>query len=292
MVAKSSERDQANLVTFRPVLFVLIGSVGIQSSAVISATLFEQLGTVAVSTLRLALAAVMLGVIFRPAVFGRSARRLTRERWVNAVIYGVAMAAMNQFLFAAIHRVPLGVAVPLDFLGPCLVSFIGLKRGRGRVWALVAFVGVALIAGPSSGLDPIGVGCGLAAGAFFAMYTVFAERVGKDDGGLGDLAVSVSVAALLTLPLAAPRLVDVTADAWVVLAVAAVVGVVIPYIADTLAARFSSAQVVGTLFALDPVVGSLLGWGFRDDALSVRMVAGIVLVTVAGAVITWRSAQH
>ena len=292
MAVSSAKRDQSNLVALRPVVFVLIGSLGIQSSALISATLFEQLGTVAVSTLRLALAAVMLVVIFRPAVIRRSPQRLTRQRWINAVIYGVAMAAMNQFLFAAINRVPLGVAVTLDFLGPCLVSFIGLKRGRGRVWALVAFVGVVLIAGPSSGLDPIGVGCGLAAGAFFAMYTVFAERVGKADGGLGDLAVSISVAALLTLPLAAPRLVDVNADAWVVLAVAAVVGVVIPYIADTLAARFSSAQVVGTLFALDPVVGSLLGWGFRGDALSVRMVTGIALVTIAGAVITWRSARH
>ena len=133
---------------------------------------------------------------------------------------------------------------------------------------------------------------GLLAGAFFATYTVFAERVGKAEGGLGDLAISVGVAAVVTMPLAAPKLTHVTLNAWLVLTLAAVVGVVIPYIADTLAAKYSSAQVVGTLFALDPVVGSLLGWLFAGDALTARMVAGIAMVTIAGAVITWSSARE
>nr|VDG63764.1 Inner membrane transporter rhtA [Streptococcus thermophilus] len=269
----------------RPVICVLIGSLGIQTSSVICSTLFGQLGTVAVSTLRLAIAAVFLFVIFRPRL-----TKLTRERWMNAVIYGIAMAAMNQFLFAAIDRLPLGVAVTLDFLGPCLVSFFGLKYWRGRMWALAAFAGVVLIAGPSSGLDPLGIVFGLLAGTFFAAYTVFAERVGKTEGGLGDLAVSVSVAAVLTFPLAAPSLGNVDTRAWLILTVAAVVGVVIPYIADTMAAKYSSAQVVGTLFALDPVLGSLLGWLFAGDQLTARIIIGIAVVTVAGAAITWQSA--
>lgn len=270
----------------RPVILVLIGSLGIQSSAVISSTLFPQLGTVAVSTFRLAVGAVLLFALFRPSL-----KSMTRQRWVNAGLYGAAMAAMNQFYFAAVARIPLGVAVTLDFLGPCVVSFIGLRGGRGRIWAVAAFIGVALIAGPSSDLDPAGIVFGLLAGACFAAYTVFAERVGKAEGGLGDLAVSVTVAAILTLPLAASKLVSVTANAWAVLTIAAVVGVVIPYIADTLAARFSSAHVVGTLFAFDPVVGSLLGWAFAGDVLTPPIVTGIILVTVSGAVITYRSAR-
>lgn len=270
----------------RPVILVLIGSLGIQSSAVISSTLFPQLGTVAVSTFRLAVGAVLLFALFRPSL-----KSMTRQRWVNAGMYGAAMAAMNQFYFAAVARIPLGVAVTLDFLGPCVVSFIGLRGGRGRIWAVAAFIGVVLIAGPSSDLDPAGIVFGLLGGACFAAYTVFAERVGKAEGGLGDLAVSVTVAAILTLPLAASKLVSVTANAWAVLTIAAVVGVVIPYIADTLAARFSSAHVVGTLFAFDPVVGSLLGWAFAGDVLTLPIVTGIILVTVSGAVITYRSAR-
>lgn len=276
-----------NVSAFRPVLFVLIGSLGIQSSAVISSTLFADLGTVAVSTFRLAVAAVLLFAVFRPSL-----RAMTRERWINAAVYGIAMAAMNQFFFAAVQRLPLGVAVTLDFLGSCLVSFFGIRHWRGRIWALVGFAGVMLIAGPSSGLDPVGIVFGLLAGAFFATYTVFAERVGKAEGGLGDLAISVGVAAIVTMPLAAPKLTQVTINAWLVLTLAAVVGVVIPYIADTLAAKYSSAQVVGTLFALDPVVGSLLGWLFAGDALTARMVAGIAMVTIAGAVITWSSSRE
>lgn len=272
---------------FAPVLLVLIGSAGIQSSALISSTLFGQLGTVSVSTLRLALAAVLLFVIFRPDV-----RTMSRERWFNASVFGVAMAATNQFFYAAVERIPLGVAATLDFLGPCVVSFVGLKHARDRLWAVVAFAGVVLIAGPTSGADMLGVVFGALSGAFFALYTIFTERVGKTEGGMGDLAVSVAVAALVTLPLAASRMPHVDPRAWVVLAVAAMVGVVIPYVADTIAARISSAQVVGTLFALDPVVGSLLGWVFAGDTLPARTLAGIAMVTVAGAAVTWRAASR
>ena len=275
----------SNAVDLRPVVLVLIGSLGIQSSAIVSSTLFAGLGTVAVSTFRLLIAAVMLLVAFRPAV-----RTFTRQRWINACIYGIAMAAMNQFYFAAVDRLPLGVVVTLDFLGPCLVSFLGLKHWRERGWALIAFIGVVLIAGPSSGMDPVGLIYGFLAGAFFAAYTVFAERVGKaEGGGMSDLAISVAVAALVTLPIAAPTLIDVSPNSWLILTLAALIGVVIPYIADTVAARITSAQVVGTLFALDPVVGSILGWLFKGDELTTRMLIGIPMVALAGAIITWRS---
>ena len=271
-------------IDVRPVLLVLIGSLGIQSSALISSTLFAQLGTVAVSTFRLVLASAIMLVVFRPPL-----RRFSRARWMNAGVYGVALAAMNQFYFAAVDRIPLGVAVTLDFLGPACVSFFGLRHSKERHWAIVAFVGVVLIAGPSSGLDRLGILFGLLAGAFFGLYTVYAERLGKAEGGLGDLATSVSVAALVALPFTFQEVTALDLHAVAVLAIAALVGVVIPYVADTLAARYSSAAVVGTLFALDPVVGSLLGWLVAGDSLTVRMVTGIAFVTVAGAVMTWRS---
>lgn len=272
-------------VDLRPVVLVLVGSLGIQASAVVSSTLFAELGTVAVSTFRLVVAAAIMLVAFRPAV-----RSFTRQRWINAGIYGIAMAAMNQFYFAAVERLPLGVVVTLDFLGPCLVSFLGLKHWVERGWALIAFIGVVLIAGPSSGMDPVGLIYGFLAGAFFAAYTVFAERVGKaEGGGLADLAISVAVAGLVTLPIAAPRLIDVSPNSWLILTLAALIGVVIPYVSDTLAARLTSAQVVGTLFALDPVVGSILGWLFMGDELTARMLVGIPMVALAGAVVTWRS---
>lgn len=271
-------------IDVRPVLLVLIGSLGIQSSALISSTLFAQLGTVAVSTFRLVLGSAIMLAVFRPPL-----RRFSRARWMNAGVYGVALAAMNQFYFAAVDRIPLGVAVTLDFLGPACVSFFGLRHSKERRWAIVAFAGVVLIAGPSSGLDRLGILFGLLAGAFFGLYTVYAERLGKAEGGLGDLAISVSVAALVALPFTFQEVTALDLHAVAVLAIAALVGVVIPYVADTLAARYSSAAVVGTLFALDPVVGSLLGWLVAGDSLTVRMVTGIALVTVAGAVMTWRS---
>lgn len=214
-------------IDVRPVLLVLIGSLGIQSSALISSTLFAQLGTVAVSTFRLVLASAIMLVVFRPPL-----RRFSRARWMNAGVYGVALAAMNQFYFAAVDRIPLGVAVTLDFLGPACVSFFGLRHSKERHWAIVAFVGVVLIAGPSSGLDRLGILFGLLAGAFFGLYTVYAERLGKAEGGLGDLAISVSVAALVALPFTIQEVTALDLHAVAVLAIAALVGVVIPYVAD------------------------------------------------------------
>ena len=61
---------------------------------------------------------------------------------------------------------------------------------------------------------------------------------------------------------------------------------------DTIAAGIVSAAVVGTLFALDPVIGAILGWAFSGDRVTWSMALGIVLIAVAGAIITWRGARE
>lgn len=268
---------------FRPVILITIGAVATQSSALLSASLFGALGSSAVSGLRLLLAAVLLVAIFRPHLRDKS-----RVQWGNAIAYGVVIMVMNQCFFAALSRIPLGAAVTLEFLGPCAISFFGIKKWSVRLWALVALAGVVLIAGPSSGMDPVGIAFGLASAVLLGSYTLLAERVGKSSsGGLKDLSVSVVVAALISLPLSLPAFPHITASMWLLLLLAAFLGVMIPYSADTLAAKFSSAQVVGTLLAMDPVVGTILGTAVGSDTLTLRVVVGICLVTLAGAVMSW-----
>lgn len=270
----------------RPIGLIFIGSLGNQVSALLAASLFVVASTVSISTLRFLLGAVILLLVFRPNV-----REMSKEQWKQAFIFGASIALMNQFLYAAIARIPLGAAITIDFLGPCCVTFFGIRQWRIRLWALVALAGVALIAGPSSGLNPLGVGFALCGAAFCALYTIFAEKVGKSSGGMGELALSITIAALLTLPFSIRDAAKLDAHSWMLLALAGFVGVAIPYMADTLAARFTSAQIVGTLFAIEPVLGTILGVVFRGDVLTAHLVLGILCVTVAGVVIAWFGAS-
>lgn len=272
----------------RPILKAMgligIGSLGIQTSSAISASLFTALGPFAVSSLRMLIAAIILLAIFRPKLRGRS-----RAGWTGVIIYGVAMAAMNMSLYAAIDRIPLGVAVTLEFLGPCVVALAASRRIREGLCAIAALIGVVLISGPGGYFDLWGYAFGLAAAVFFGLYTIFAAKVGKTEEGLSGLALSVTIAGLLTLPWGLPEIGNVQPPEWGLLAVSAAVGVVIPYSVDTIAGRITSARVIGTLFSIDPVMGALIGLLLLGQTMDPAAIVGIIVVSIAGALVVWIS---
>lgn len=260
---------------------------GIHGSSAISASLFAELGPFAVSSLRMVIAAFIVLVLFRPRWKGRSA-----AQWRAIVLYGVAMAAMNMSLYVAIERIPLGIAVTLDFLGPCTVALLASRHVREACCALVALAGVALISlGPGGYVDVVGYLAGLSAAFFFGLYALSASRVGKSESGLGDMALSVVVAAVLTVPLSVPHFATLQGRQWGLLAVSAALGVVLTFSMDTIAGRLTSARVIGTLFAVDPAVGVVVGWVFLGEALTWTAIAGIVIVSVAGALLVWTSGR-
>lgn len=266
---------------------VLAGSTGMQIGAAISLSMFDDLGAAGTSGLRMLIAAAIMLVIFRPRLRGRS-----REAWIGIVLYGVAMAAMNMFLYQAIDRIPLGVATTLDFLGPCLVAFFASRRLREGLLAIVAFIGVVLLAGFGGPFDPIGLMWGALAGASFAGYTLLAPRIGKSDGGLQSVALSVTVAAILTLPFSAPHIADVQLPQWGLLAISALIGTALAFSVDTIAGRLTSASTLGVFFAFDPVVGTIVGALFLGDVLGLTALVGILLIVAAGAGIVWSAGKQ
>ncbi|WP_287863381.1 EamA family transporter [Corynebacterium sp.] len=271
-----------------PVVLVLIGSIGTQAAAVLVTDMLTTVGAPGVSGLRMTAAAVIMVAVFRPKLSG-----MTRARAINIVVYGIAMGMMNMMVYEAIARLPQGVAVTIDFLGPCIVSFLGLTMWRSRLWAIVAFVGVAFIAQPSNDLDIVGIGYAAVGAVFFGAYTLFSARVGKTEGGgMPDLALSVVVAALVLSPFSIPAVPHVNGSMWGIIVISGFIGAVVPYMMDTIAAGIVSAAIVGTLFALDPVIGAILGWAFSGDQLTWSMAVGIVLIAMAGAIITWRGARE
>ena len=133
-------------------LFVLVGSLSIQLSAAVASDLFDSVGTLGVSGLRMAIAAVVLVALVRPSVRGRS-----RRAWTGIVLYGVAMAAMNVLFYNAVARLPLGIAVTLEFLGPLTLALIATRSRVGAGCAIVAAAGVVLLANPRPSADWFGI---------------------------------------------------------------------------------------------------------------------------------------
>lgn len=257
-----------------------------QIGAAISYSLFGSFGAAGTSGLRMLIAAVIMLAVFRPRLRGRS-----RAEWTAIVLYGVAMAAMNMLLYQAIARLPLGVATTLDFLGPCLVAFFASRRLREGLLAITAFVGVILMVGLGGDFDPIGIVWGVLAGASFAGYTLLAAKVGGSGGGLQSVALSIGVAAILTLPFSAPMIPLATLPQWGLLALSALVGTALAFSVDTIAGKLTSARVLGVFFAFDPVLGTIVGVLFLGQTLTPIALLGIVLVVLAGAGIVWFAGQ-
>lgn len=266
---------------------VLVGSAAVQLSAALASGVFAPLGTLAVSGFRMTAAAVVLLLLTRPRLRDR-----TRGAWLAVVLYGVAMAAMNVLFYAALDRLPLGVAVTLEFCGPLAVAAVA-SAGRTRLLPVLALVGVLLVVGrPDGGLDVLGVVLGLGAAAAFGGYTALAGRVGSDSSGLGDLALSVTVGALLLSPFQVAQASSVTAAQLPVLVLSGVLGVALAFSLDFQAVRLAGTRVVGTLFAVDPAMGAVVGAVLLGDRLPASGLAGIALVVLAGAGAVWSSGRR
>ncbi|GAB3519911.1 EamA family transporter [Arthrobacter monumenti] len=268
-------------------LAVLLGSLGIQISSMVSFSLFDSYSTMAVSGLRMVIAAVVLLAITRPNL-----RALGKADWSGILVFGIAMAAMNVFFYLALSRLPLGVAVTLEFLGAFSVAMLAARRLRDGMFALVALVGVALIAGPAANFDALGYLFGLGAAAAFAIYTVMSARIGtasEASSGLKGLALSVSVAAVVLLPFSVPQIPLVDAPDWGLLALSGLLGVAFTFSMDVFAAQLTSAATVGVLFSIDPVTGALVGALLMGQSLSATAYVGIVMVAASGAFVIWRT---
>lgn len=268
-------------------LAVLMGSLGIQISSMVSFSLFDSYTTMGVSGLRMVIAAVVLLAIARPNI-----RALGKADWRGILVFGVAMAAMNVFFYLALDRLPLGVAVTLEFLGAFSVAMLSARRLRDGLFALLALVGVVLIAGPAADFDPLGYLFGLGAAAAFAIYTVMSARIGtasEASSGLKGLALSVSVAAVVLLPFSVPQIPRVDGADWGLLALTGLLGVAFTFSMDMFAAHLTSAATVGVLFSIDPVTGALVGALLMGQSLSPAAYLGIVMVASSGAFVIWRT---
>ncbi|MFF3772523.1 DMT family transporter [Streptomyces sp. NPDC002232] len=250
----------------------------VQLGSALTVPLFGQLGASGTAGLRLGWAGVLLLVLVRPR-----RRDFDRRDLTACGVLGVATAGMMLFFMLALSRLPLGTASALEFLGPLAVSLYGPGHGR-RAWTAAAALGVVLLTEPWHGrLDLLGVGYALAAAACWAAYILLTQRVGDRVTGLKGLAVSMPVAGVLGLLVAAPTLaVHVTwPTLWIMLALAAL-SPVLPFALEFLALRRLTTSAFGTLMSLEPAIALLVGFLVLGQKPGLASATGIVLVVVAG----------
>jgi len=269
----------------RPLVGValVIGScLSLPFGAAVAAQLFPVLGPWGVTSLRVAIAAVLLVVIVRPRP-----GKWTRPQWFAAVLFGVSLAAMNGFFYAAIDRIPLGPAVAIEFLGPLVLAAVLTRKVTDFVWVGVALLGMIVLGIDGligvEPLDPLGVLFILIAAGFWAMYIRMSARVGSLIPGSSGLAMGLVVAAVLLIPVGIPAASTVAMDPQLLLlaAITAVLSSVIPYSFELAALRRLPQRVFGVLLSLEPAFATLAGWLILgQDATPLRMLA-IALVIAA-----------
>jgi inner membrane transporter RhtA len=275
------------MTTGRPrtpaIALVVGGIVSVQSGAALATKLFDDVGPVGAVALRLLFSALILAALWRPAL---TLLRDTNRR--DLILFGLALAAMNTSFYAALDRIPLGIAVTLEFVGPLGVAIAGSRRRLDLVWVGLAAVGIALLSpGIGGSLDLFGVALALVAGAFWAAYIYLAARVGAAFAGGEGLALAMLISAALVLPFGivagAGDLLEPEALA-LGLAVA-VLSSVIPYSFELEALRWLSTGVFSVLMSLEPAVAATIGFVAlgQDLGLNEALAIGCVVVASAGA---------
>jgi inner membrane transporter RhtA len=264
---------------------MVLGAVLIQWSAAIVTRVFPVIGPSATSAWRFLLGAIVLLVLARPAV-----RHWSRRQWIGALALGASTAFMNQCFYHAIARIPLGSAVAIEFLGPFCVAALGRRTPRHLALVALAGLGVLALTRPGSGLEVSGVLFAAGAGAGWAAYVFAAHRVGATTPGFEDLAVSMSVAAVLTLPWSLSSVSTVAHDPGTLgrLAVVALMAIVLGFGAELEGLRRLKPAVAGVLMASDPAVAFFIGWLLLDQRVHGWDLVGLACVIAAGIGVTYR----
>jgi inner membrane transporter RhtA len=263
------------------VAFVLGSIVSVQCGAALATTLFDEVGPAGAVLLRSFFAALALAALARGEML-----EVSREQRRDVAIFALALAAMNLCFYESLDRLPLGVAVTLEFVGPLGVAVFGTRRRLDAVWGLIAAVGIVLLSEGSAGgsIDALGALLALTAGGFWGLYILQSARVGREPG-LGGLALAAMLSTVLVSPFGivagGPELLVPA-----VLAVGLGAGLLssaIPYALELEALRRLPNAVFGVLMSLEPAVAAAIGFIALSQDLAVAQLVAIALVVFASA---------
>lgn len=283
------------------IMFVLMSCSSLQFGAAFAVTLFPLFGALAISVSRLAVASLVVGSVVWVAARWRARRGATmppgalswsKEQWRAVITFGMAFGLMNGFFYCAIDRIPIGLAVAVEFLGPLALASMLTRRLRDGVWVLCALAGMLVLgyeAAAGKDTDYLGLAFALIAGVFWALYIRSSAKVGALVPGASGLAVAMLIGAAFITPVAAmvpaPQpLWNAVQDPKLILLIfgTAMFASVIPYSAELMALRHLPERVFSVLMSVEPAIAAIAGWALLNQETSpMRWVAICLLMTAS-----------
>ena len=269
------------LINIPPVPAVLFAIISVQSGAAIAKGLFPAIGATGTASLRIGISAIILFVAYRPNLFN-----IKSNQWKIVIPYGLSLGAMNLIFYMAIERIPIGLAVTLEFIGPLLVAIWGSKRLIDFLWILLAATGILLIAPwTNNGIDIWGIFFALLAGSLWATYIVLGGKVSKVMNGGEAVATGMLFASILIVPFGfLDNSLSNLNTTFLSLGFAlALLSSAIPFTLEMKALGQLPARTFSILMSLEPAAASICALLFLQEYLTFNEVLAVVFVVIASA---------
>lgn len=276
------------------VLFMVLSMTSYQISASFAKQLFEVLDPLTVTILRLCFAAIIICLMFRS---WKIISRLSFLKWRDLLCYSAALCLMNVLFYMSLGKLPQGIAVGLEFIGPLGLALLSIKQRSDYIWVLLAILGIVLMVpwgqANSDNFSVFGALCALGAGFCWALYIYFGQRVVQQNIGMHALTIAISLAALTLLPIGlyhnAAALVDT--QYWGKAIAIAILATAIPYALDLKALQHLSKLSYGTLSSLSPALAALTGLVLLGEQISLLQWVALFCVMLASVGVTLRACR-
>ncbi|EPK7359887.1 threonine/homoserine exporter RhtA [Kluyvera ascorbata] len=277
------------LPSWLPILVILISMISIQSGASLAKSLFPLIGAPGVTALRLALGTLILVVVFKPWRL-----RFAKEQRLPLLFYGLSLGAMNYLFYLSLQRIPLGIAVALEFTGPLAVALFSSRRPVDFVWVILAVAGLWFLLPLGQDVEHVdltGALLALGAGAGWAVYILAGRRAGEEHGP-ATVAMGSLIAAIVFVPLGAFQATEALWH-WSLLPIGlaiAVLSTALPYTLEMIALTRLPTRTFGTLMSMEPAIATLSGLVFLGETLtfSQTLALGAIIMASMGSTLTMR----
>ncbi|MDE5437453.1 DMT family transporter [Elizabethkingia meningoseptica] len=257
----------------------LLAIICVQGGASIAKQLFPAIGAIGTVSLRIVLSAIILTLINRPKFM-----QFTRQKWLYCAAYGFGLASMNLIFYMAIQRIPLGLAVTVEFAGPLFLALALSRKLLDVIWALLACVGILLIVPwQSNNIDLLGLGLAFLAGIFWAVYIIMGGKVSKIMDGKDAVTTGMLFASLLIIPVTIwdGAVFNITPEIFMKGLGVAILSSALPFSLEMVALKRLPAKTFSILMSLEPAFAALSGLVFLSESLTFMQWISIACVIAA-----------
>ncbi|UOH18952.1 EamA family transporter [Acinetobacter sp. NyZ410] len=282
-----------NAPHLQALVLLFIAMISMQSSGALAKTLFDQFPVLTISAMRLLLGSLILAVIFK--IWQVNFKQV---KWSSIISYGVALAGMNALFYLSIHRIPLGIAVAFEFIGPLSVALFHARQKFDFIWVGLAILGLVLLFPfdqAKQSLDPIGIAFALAAGACWALYIAGQRPSGVSGNHTVCLGMFVGMLCLIPIALFSGMPLQVFEPSNLIYFITlAILASALPFSLEMIALRNLSALSFGTLMSLEPAIAAFSGFIFLNEQLLWTQWLALVTIISAsiGCTVTTQKARH